>query len=526
MSNNKYTVLEIVKQCSYPSHMIDFFVNTILEVITNSPLAKVFKILYKNENLTVIRYNVTTTFKDRSFDIPILIYLSKNMPYEAPEVYLERNSDTGVNPKNPDIDQISNQIITPGLLNWNSRQSLTNILLEVLASFNKNFPIYKIAKGQGQGSQPMQTNQVVQSNIIQPMQNLQNQNYNYYNSNNNMNNNNTFYSNQVPPQFQYQPQTSNFYNNYNNMNMNSNVIDHNSMTDKDMNNKSTYTAFTSNLGNQPPHKNTIYQSIYQANSNQMSGLDKNKSHQTSQVLNNMQFNNQPYTGSNLNGNYINQPYNNNFNNNFSNSQYTNQNQNTQNQYNAYSSNSNICAPVPSSSSMYQISHIDERKSEDEMKRILIEEIKSSIENKVKEEIKRNKQTEEKLNNYRNEFNTQVDKYQKFFTKKEEIVNSLKKLLDDIEREIQNVQMYLAKMQDRILDSTNFENYIQISDTALINLISVEATIEDFLSVIKKAFEKNILNFNETLKTIRTLTRETMKIKFYREKLVSNISQRK
>ena len=48
-------------------------------------------------------------------------------------------------------------------------------------------------------------------------------------------------------------------------------------------------------------------------------------------------------------------------------------------------------------------------------------------------------------------------------------------------------MYLAKMQDRILDSTNFENYIQISDTALINLISVEATIEDFLSVIKKAF---------------------------------------
>ena len=176
--------------------------------------------------------------------------------------------------------------------------------------------------------------------------------------------------------------------------------------------------------------------------------------------------------------------------------------------------------------MYQISHIDERKSEDEMKRILIEEIKSSIENKVKEEIKRNKQTEEKLNNYRNEFNTQVDKYQKFFTKKEEIVNALKKLLDDIEREIQNVQMYLAKMQDRILDSTNFENYIQISDTALINLISVEATIEDFLSVIKKAFEKNILNFNETLKTIRTLTRETLKIKFYREKLVSNISQRK
>jgi hypothetical protein len=518
MSNNKYSVLETVKQCSYPSHMIDFFVNIILEVVTNSPSAKVFKVFYKNENLTVLRYNVTTTFKDRSFDIPILIYLSKNMPYEAPEVYLERNPETGVNPKNSDIDQKSNRIMTSGLLNWNSRMGLTNILLEVMASFNKNFPIYKIAKGQG-----AQSSQVGQGTIQQSMQNSQNQNYSLYNNNSNLSNTNTYYSNQA--QIQPQPQSSNFYNNLNNMNINSNVIDHNSMTDKDIDSKNAYSAFTSNLVNQPPHKNTIYQSIYQSNINQMSAMNLNKPPQSSQVLNNMQFyNNQSISGSGLNGNYYNQPYCNSFNNNLSNTQYVNQNQTMQNQYNPYSSNLN--APVPSSSSMYQITHIDERKSEDEMKRILIEEIKSSIENKIKEEIKRNKQTEEKLNNYRNEFNTQVDKHQKFFTKKEDIVNGLKKLLDDIEKEVQNVQMYLAKMQDRVLDTTNFENYIQISDTALINLVAVEATVEDFLSVIKKAFEKNILNFNETVRTIRTLTRETLKIKFYREKLVSKIIQRK
>ena len=66
---------------------------------------------------------------------------------------------------------------------------------------------------------------------------------------------------------------------------------------------------------------------------------------------------------------------------------------------------------------------------------------------------------------------------------------------------------------------NLKNFIKISHQALLKTIAAEAVLEDFLLVIKKAFEKHIIDFKETLRIIRKYSREMFHIKAYREKLI-------
>ena len=162
--------------------------------------------------------------------------------------------------------------------------------------------------------------------------------------------------------------------------------------------------------------------------------------------------------------------------------------------------------------------IDPKQMDEEIRKILIAEIRINTESKIKEEIKRNKQQEDKLKNYKNEFNSQIEKYGKFFTRKEEMIKTIQEFSKISEYEMINIQNYLSKMQDRMMNSSNYEKFVMISNQNLVKIISVEATLEDFIAIVKKAFEKNILTFNETTKIIRNLTRECLKIKFYKDKL--------
>jgi len=47
---------------------------------------------------------------------------------------------------------------------------------------------------------------------------------------------------------------------------------------------------------------------------------------------------------------------------------------------------------------------------------------------------------------------------------------------------------------------------------------MEASIEDMFIIIKKGFAKGNITFNETVKFIRNISREAIKIKFLRNKI--------
>lgn len=513
--SNKYSIVETVKQCSYSSKLQDYFANVLIELTSTSPSAKVIRMTYKNENVAAVKYNVPTQFKERSYEIPIVIYMTHGMPYSPPEVYLERNAETGVNPKNGEIDQKTNKILTKSLANWNSSIVISTVLKEIISSFNKNFPIYKItnsSNGNGVNSHSFNNNvntgntgNTVSTGInkfnsySKPLTDSVYQNLflsSTGNSSENTTNNNT---------------NSNTNSNYINLiginpnptvNSNNNSQSSNSNSSIGMNiniSTSSYSNVYNNISpsnfmpasysslceklSKPPAKNTIYHNLYGGNNSNISNNSNGNLIDTS-IYSNV------FSNGNSNSNSNNSSYNNNL-------LFTD----------------NLRASIPDLS-------IDDKQVEEQIKKILIEEIKSaSLESKIKEELKRNKQTEDKLKNYKHQFNAQIEKYNKYFVKKDGMMAAFTDFMTKSDKEIKEIERNLAEMQDNMINQSNLETYIQSSNSTFIKILAVEATFEDLMGIIRKGFEKNAINFNETTKMIRAMTREAFKVKTYRDKLI-------
>src|SRR5690349_13985150 len=51
----------------------------------------------KLEKIIVAKYSISITLKEITYEVPILIYFPKDFPHQAPDVYVERNEEIGVN---------------------------------------------------------------------------------------------------------------------------------------------------------------------------------------------------------------------------------------------------------------------------------------------------------------------------------------------------------------------------------------------------------------------------------------------
>lgn len=456
--SNQLAILQTATQCAYPINMRDYIANIIYEITLMNKSAKYYQVVKNGENIILLKLNISTTFKNKTFEIPILIYITKNMPYESPEIYLERASDTGVNPKNTDIDQNTNRILTQGLKTWNSYAVLSNILGEIQISFNKNFPIYKLT----------QQNQPINTGYQSGQQQNTGYNYNMY---------------QQPQVNQYGGNTSS------------------STTGTNLSNTiypSNYTGYNPYIsqsqpqtGQNPPPTNTIYSNL---NLYKQPTITNPPTSTYQNLINNFNVNPMQQT-------IYNQP----------------PTQNTA--YNPFNTTN------PNFVNVQNFNQQQERKPDNvdfEIKKVLIEDIKTIIESKLREEQKRLKNQEEKLNHYKTEFTAQIEKYNKFVGNKNDINQFFHHLTESMENELRTEKTYIANTQDKVINSSNCVNYISVKDPHIITIIASEATVEDLIAIAKKAFEKEVLNFSDTLKFIRTITREQYKIKFYRDKIIKQI----
>ncbi len=416
-------ILNTLAQCSYPTNFRDFVSNIIME-LSNAKGTQFYKVNRSRKNVTdtiiVVKYLIHTTFNNKIYEIPILIYIGRSFPYEAPEIYLERTSETGVNPKNLDIDANTFKITTTSLKAWNQFCTIPNVLTEIQGSFNKFFPIYKVSSKQ----QLMPQNQYDNSQVNNAAQNID---FGGQNS-------------QQPTNVYNQP-TNNIYN-------------------------QGKSPLTQNPYVQDQNNNNISASRSSVNYNQPS--------------------NQP------------QPQ-------------------VQPQYQPQTKPQSQSHPSPK----YIKPQVSET-PEEGMKRVLIEEIMSATEGKIKEEVKRIKQQEEKLTNFKNDFSNHIEKYQKVLSNSSKIQSEFQNMLKTCEAEINSIKNYLAENSSKEMNSKNVDNFILIANQKLLRLVSIEASIEDLMAVLRKAYEKQVMSFEESLKLIRSITREAMKIKFYREELTKKL----
>jgi hypothetical protein len=438
------SIIEIISQCSYPLNVKDYIANVLLDLSLQSPTTTFYKTTQGNEDIIAFKYNIQTLFKEKKFDIPIIIYLPKNFPHQAPEVYIDKSSDTGINPRNTNIDPNTSRFQGSTQKDWKVSSQLGDLIAEITNSFNAQFPIYKLNSMNSSLypnglSQPKQVNTIYSDVGIKT-----NNSYSGFNRSNTINTS-TEYSSVRVNQSYHIPQS------YNTQSIINQYVD------------------PSSVGQSKVNSIGIHGGVHVNNSN---------SYQKTNTINNT----------------YNKALNDIFNSNSS--------------------------PSINNVNNQEANIKDSKFHEDLARKVLIEEIKLLVEPKVKEELKRLKQQETKLKNYHTEFTNQVDRYQKLLYKRDEITMSLRKLLNDIESHIQVTLSSIAKSQDRLIMQHNAMNFININekDEKLLHIITIEATIEDIITVLKKAFEKGIINFSDNVKLIRNITRELFRIKYYRDRL--------
>lgn len=279
----------------------------------------------------------------------------------------------------------------------------------------------------------------------------------------------------------------------------------------------------SETNNQPLNSN-IYNNQFNNNFNQ------------SYINNTQQYNNPYYSNSNPNvvGNFsnFNKPTNNTINNpnTFYSSSFNN-NSTFQNNFNRegnnygnnqiYNNNNNsnwipsnqIVNPQTQNKNQFNKGLIEQ-----EIKKKLIDDLKISLEAKIKDEIMSIKKQEDVLNNFKKEFLQFNENLSNSLDNKFKVESLVNDFVTNIKDEVAGLRDHISMNEKNEIRLDNYYNFIQCKDMELIRFCAVEATIEDFISIIKKSIEKGIYDFQSALKIIREVTKEIIKVRFCRDKL--------
>ena len=210
---------------SYDPKMKDYVINMIMQILNfpkKTKQARYFQQMIEQNKIMMIWYPMSIPFMNKNYDIPLKIFIPKNIPYDPPRIIIDLKQGFSFNYNNRDINQNNGEIVTSTLRNWSYYSDIENALNEIFISFCRVFPIYK------------------------PENNFSNMNNNNYNNNNynynNLNISNSFNisNGQKMQNSTFQPnqkQNNNVYNSCQNLNNNNNNVLRKANTVKEKNNQ-------------------------------------------------------------------------------------------------------------------------------------------------------------------------------------------------------------------------------------------------------------------------------------------------
>jgi hypothetical protein len=163
-------------KCNYKANDKDILVNMMMEIINYPKKINPPRHFIKNvgqDRIIMIWYSMAIPFSNRTYEVPLQIYIMKNTPYEPPQIFLEIVKGSAPNPKNRDIDVNTRSVKTNTLRNWNNYSNIENVMNEIYKSFCAVFPIYKTGNlNQNAGYQKQNSGyQPNQNSGYQPNQN-------------------------------------------------------------------------------------------------------------------------------------------------------------------------------------------------------------------------------------------------------------------------------------------------------------------------------------------------------------------
>jgi hypothetical protein len=329
---------------------------------------------------------------------------------------------------------------------------------EIYASFSRVFPIYKKSS---QPSAPPPAPPVVNpggiyGNLVGEVQNLYQQN-----TNANLN-----------------------YNFYNNQNKGGNIYGYQPPA------KNIYGKAMANDPNQN-YNNNNYNNNYNNNNNQPSSFGGG-------IYGNNNNNQQPGSfgggiyGNNNNNNNNNQP------NSFGGGIYGNNN-----------NNQNYGGGI--------YNQPPQKDPNEEFKEILINEVSSKITDKLIAEKKRLNTQNEKLKNYKTVFTRENEQLQNFVNGQNQIKTRCDEDMTNMSHALQRVQDQINQTKNSVLNEDNCINLIEVPDTAPLKIVANETSMEEMILIVRKAFERKKLSFDDTIMFMRNTTRDIFALKFLKDK---------
>ena len=159
-----------------------------------------------------------------------------------------------------------------------------------------------------------------------------------------------------------------------------------------------------------------------------------------------------------------------------------------------------------------------------LKKILVEEVFDKISSKLISEYKKLNQQNKTLNNYKNQFRNENEKMEKYFAKKKEIENKCVKDLYHLNMEIKKYNEYNKKKETNKITEENCLDFIKVESPEVIKSIANEITNEELIIMIKKGFEKKVINFKDAILATREASRNLFVNKMVTEKKLKNMGK--
>ena len=494
-ANTQNTLLRIRTEldgCSYDPRGKDYLANMIVSVMKfpkkkPQSQARHFIRTMNQSKIIMVWFPMNVPFMGKTYDVPLQIFIMRNIPYEPPQIFLEVANGSAANVNNRDIDPNTNRIMTNTLRAWNQYSNIENAMNEIYDSFSRTFPLYKKSSNPqpappanqgasgGGGIYGMLKNEV--SNLYQ-------QNNNYYNNQGKGN-----YGGYTPPtkniygrsmtlernNENQQPSSfggGNIYGNNNNQQQNSfsggNIYGNNNNNNQQQSSFSGGNIYGNNNNNQN-QPNSFGGGIYDNTNNQQSGggIYGNTNNQQS--------------GGGIYGN-------------------------TNNQQGGYGYGAQPPQPALS--------------PEEELKNILINEISNKISGKLIEEKKRVYNENLKLKNYKNTLGQINQKLKNYLNGQNQIKVKCDEDMNNINNAVNRVKNYNENAKNNSMNEENCINFVEIPDPAAIKVIADEAALEEMILVVKKGFERKKISFEEAMMFMRNSARELYAVKFLKEKVLN------
>ena len=465
--NTKIRLLNELTRCSYNQNMKDFIANMVIQIMKFPKRHGQAKYVIRNmnqDNIIVVYFPMDVLFSNKNYNVPLQIYIMKNIPYEAPQIFIDVNQNMGINTKNTDIEPSTKRVLTPSLRAWSQYNTIDKVLNEIYISFSRSFPVFKLKPGQQQPmyNPPPPPPQQSGGNIYDLLNNEAKSAYNQFANNPNY---------PQSPYGNYQPPQNSFYGQ----------------------------KMGPPMNNEPPRgfgSGGIYDN--NKNNNYMQG---NNQYNQPPPNNNMYNNN-----NNNNLNTFDNPFNNSNSNPFAN-QYNNNNNNYGNQYNNNYGNNN----------MYQPNYNNQNPNED-FRNTLLNEVCTKINNKIKDENRNLNFQLERIKQLKAQISEDNERIKKL-SNNTQLKNQLDEDLNKINQKISSLKTELES--NKGLTDDNCVNYLNIQDSNCIKMISKEISTEEMILIVRKAFEKKKISFSDAVFFTRKATRDLFAIKFLKNKALKN-----